>query len=174
MRNSIARRRENFMSSVLNTQRIRPMHAKMEAAVALTRRAMQRTTEFGHYLVLLRQFQGINKVIAGLSQDERRKIALVALSEMTQANAAIAAGKPVAVVDWAEETSAASERAKSPHVQVQAGAVRRWLVAAYRLTKQSSYGEVQSLHRAVLRSLRLMQGANANSKASDTHWVESL
>ena len=52
--------------------------------------------------------------------------------------------------------------------------VRRWLVAAYRLTKQSSYGEVQSLHRAVLRSLRLMQGASAGGKTSDIHWIESL
>lgn len=150
------------------------MQTKMEAAVALTRRAMQRTTEFGRYLVLLRQFQAINKVIAGLPQDERRKIALVALSEMTEANAAAAAGKADLGVDWAEETAAAAERAKSPHIQVQAGAVRRWLVAAYRLTKQSSYGEVQSLHRAVLRSLRLMQGATAGGKASDVHWIESL
>ncbi len=153
---------------------VNPMQAKMQAAMALTRRAMQRTTEFGSYLVLLRQFQGINKVIAGLPQEERRKIALVALSEMTQANAAIAAGTATNDVDWSEEASAASERAKSPHAQVQAGAVRRWLVAAYRVTKISSYGEVQSLHRAVLRSLRLMQGANANSKGSDIHWVESL
>jgi len=150
------------------------MQAKMEAAVALTRRAMQRTSDFGRYLVLLRQFQGINKVIAGLSKEERRKIALVALAEMTQANAAVAAGTAAADTDWAEETAAASERAKSPHVQVQIGAVRRWLVAAYRLTKVSHYGEVQSLHRAVLRSLRLMQGANAGGKASDVHWIESL
>lgn len=151
------------------------MQAKMEAAVALTRRAMLRTSEFGRYLVLLRQFQGINKVIAGLNQEERRKIALVALSEMTQANAAIAAGTADLSTDWAEETAAASERSKSPHAQVQSGAVRRWLVAAYRLTKQSSYGEVQSLHRAVLRSLRLMQGAPTGGKAgSDIHWIESI
>ncbi len=150
------------------------MHAKMEAAVSMTRRAMQRTTAFARYLVLLRQFQNINKVISGLSQDERRKIALVALTEMTQANAA--AAKPGALDDtnWEEEISAASERAKSPHIPVQAGAVRRWLVAAYRITKTSPYGEVQSLHRAVLRSLRLMQGPNANNKSSDIHWVESI
>jgi hypothetical protein len=150
------------------------MYAKMEAAVSMTRRAVQRTTEFGRYLVLLRQFQNINKVISGLSQDERRKIALVALTEMTQANAA--AAKPGAVdgTNWEEEINAASERAKSPHVAVQAGAVRRWLVAAYRITKTSPYGEVQSLHRAVLRSLRLMQGPNANNKSSDIHWVESI
>lgn len=150
------------------------MQSKMEAAVALTRRAMQRTTEFGRYLVLLRQFQGINKVIAGLNQEERRKIAVVALSEMTQANAAIAAGKADLNTDWAEEAAAASERSKSPHTQVQVGAVRRWLVAAYRVTKQSGYGEVQSLHRAVLRSLRLMQGSTAGGKTSDIHWIESL
>lgn len=149
------------------------MQAKMEAAVALTRRAMQRTSQFGRYLVLLRQFQGINKVIAGLSPDERRKIALVALSEMTQANAAVANGSASPDIDWTEEATAASERAKSPHVQVQSGAVRRWLVAAYRVTKLSQYGEVQSLHRAVLRSLRLMQGASAGGKTSDIHWVES-
>jgi hypothetical protein len=152
---------------------VKPMQAKMQAAMALTRRAMQRTTEFGSYLVLLRQFQGINKVIASLSQEERRKIALVALSEMTQANAAIADGTARTDIDWAEEASAASERAKSPHVQVQVGAVRRWLVAAYRVTKQSSYGEVQSLHRAVLRSLRMMHGGSG-SKESDIHWVESV
>jgi hypothetical protein len=150
------------------------MQSKMEAAVALTRRAMQRTTEFGRYLVLLRQFQGINKVIAGLNQEERRKIALVALSEMTQANAAIAAGTADLTTDWAEEAAAASERSKSPHTQVQVGAVRRWLVAAYRVTKQSGYGEVQSLHRAVLRSLRLMQGSAAGAKTSDIHWIESI
>jgi len=148
------------------------MHAKMEAAVTLTRRAMNRTTEFGRYLIMLRQFQAINKAILALSQEERRKIAVVALSEMTQANAAAKAGA-VDNTDWTEEAAAASERAKSPHVQVQAGAVRRWLVAAYRVTKTSPYGEVQNLHRAVLRSLRLMQG-NAASKGSDAHWVESL
>ena len=149
------------------------MSSKVEAAFAFTRRAVQRTSEFGRYLTLMRQFQAINKVIAGLSQEERRKIALVALTEMTEANAASASPKGE-VMDWAEEVNAASERAKSPHVQVQAGAVRRWLVAAYRLTKVSSYGEVQSLHRAVLRSLRLMQGPGNTNKASDIHWVESV
>lgn len=149
------------------------MQAKMEAAVALTRRALQRTSQFGRYLVLLRQFQGVNKVIAGLSPDERRKIALVALSEMTQANTAVEGSTVSSDRDWTEEANAASERAKSPHVQVQAGAVRRWLVAAYRVTKLSQYGEVQSLHRAVLRSLRLMQGSTAGGKTSDIHWIES-
>lgn len=152
------------------------MHAKVEAAVSLTRRAMNRTSEFGRYLQLMRQFQGVNKTIAGLNPDERRKVALVALSEMTQANAATPGSTDTtnADIDWMVEASSASEKSKSPHTQVQAGAVRRWLVAAYRVTKTSPYGEVQSLHRAVLRSLRLMQGPNASAKSSDIHWVESL
>ena len=39
-----------------------------------------------------------------------------------------------------------------------AAGLRRWLVCAYRATFNSPYGEVQNLHRLVLRALRQMHG----------------
>lgn len=139
-------------------------------AAPMSTRVMQRTTAFARYLQMLRQFNGVAAAIKELDAVERRKIALTALAELTNAEVPTP-GQEEAKTDWDVETSVAYARVRSPHLQVRSGGIRRWLICAYRATFQSPYGEVQTLHRQVLRALRTMQGGDRES--SPFTWVKS-
>lgn len=119
---------------------------------------VQRTTAFTRYLTLLRQFNTVNESIVGLLPDQRRQIALTALEELT--GAATSAQAPVAseATNWSVEASVAFARVRSPHSAIRLAGLKRWLVCAYRATFNSPYGEIQNLHRLVLRALRQMHG----------------
>jgi len=136
----------------------------------MTTRVMQRTTAFARYLQMLRQFNGVGAAIKELDPAERRKIALTALAELTRAEGTEPSQEELNT-DWAVESAVAFARVRSPHLQVRTGGIRRWLVSAYRATFQSPYGEVQTLHRQVLRALRTMHGGTG--EASQFTWLKS-
>jgi hypothetical protein len=119
---------------------------------------VQRTTAFARYLNLLRQFNTVNDAIGGMSPDQRRQVALTALAELTRAETADEVPESKEEKTWSMEASVAFARVRSPHSAVRATGLRRWLVCAYRATFNSPYGEVQNLHRLVLRALRQMHG----------------
>ncbi len=146
------------------------MNSVPNSAAPMTTRVMQRTTAFARYLQMLRQFNGVGAAIKDLDPAERRKIALTALAELTRAEGS-SAGQEEKDTDWMVEAAVAFARVRSPHLQVRVGGVRRWLVSAYRATFQSPYGEVQTLHRQVLRALRTMHGGDR--EASPFTWLES-
>lgn len=142
-----------------------------DTAAPMSTRVMQRTTAFARYLQMLRQFNGVGAAIHELDPAERRKIALTALAELTRAE--VSSGKTdEPKTDWMVEAAVAYARVRSPHLQVRVGGVRCWLVAAYRATFQSPYGEVQTLHRQVLRALRTMHGP-VQTESSPFTWLES-
>ncbi len=119
---------------------------------------VQRTTAFARYLNLLRQFNAVNESISALAPEPRRQIALTALSELTRAETTGEAPAPSEEKNWSVEASVAFARVRSQSSGVRNSGLRRWLVCAYRATYNSPYGEVQNLHRLVLRSLRQMHG----------------
>lgn len=124
-------------------------------------RWFQRTTDFAQYLVLLRQFGVVGKVVSGLPPAQRHQVAVTALSELSELTAG--GGEP-AVGDarkWSLEAKRTFARVRSPHASIHVSAAQRWLICAYRATFNSPYGEVQNLHRAVLRVLRTMQTEQA-------------
>lgn len=129
-------------------------------------RWVQRTTAFARYLTLLRQFNAVNDTIVGLLPDQRRQIAMTALAELTHAETGTQIPVPQEAVNWSVEASVAFARVRSQHSAIRVAGLKRWLVCAYRATFNSPYGEVQSLHRLVLRALRQMHGEGL-PKASD-------
>jgi hypothetical protein len=147
------------------------MNSPQNSAAPMATRVMQRTTAFARYLQMLRQFNGVGAAIRELDPAERRKIALTALAELTRAEVASPSGPEPIKTDWTVEAAVAYARVRSQHQQVRIGGVRSWLVAAYRATFESPYGEVQTLHRQVLRALRTMHGAD--KEASPFQWLES-
>lgn len=147
------------------------MNSALNSSAPMTARVMQRTTAFARYLQMLRQFNGVGAAIRELDPAERRKIALTALAELTRAEGSAYASKDNEKIDWSVEAAVAFARVRSQHLQVRVGGIRSWMVAAYRATFESPYGEVQTLHRQVLRALRTMHGgAKENSPFT---WLES-
>lgn len=134
--------------------------------VVTSNKWVQRTTAFARYLTLLRQFNTVNESIAGLLPDQRRQIALTALAELTVAETTAATPAEGEEKNWSVEASVAFARVRSPHSAIRLAGMKRWLVCAYRATFNSPYGEVQNLHRTVLRALRQMHGEE-QQKASD-------
>lgn len=157
------------------------MNSDHNSAAPMTSRLMQRTTAFARYLQMLRQFNGVAAAIRELDPAERRKIALTALAELTQAEVSGGSGpagcgqprssQEKSKTDWTVEAAVAFARVRSQHLQVRIAGTRAWLVAAYRATFESPYGEVQTLHRQVLRALRTMHGGD--KEASPFVWLES-
>lgn len=127
---------------------------------------VQRTTAFTRYLTLLRQFNAVNDAITVLLPDQRRQIALTALAELTHAETAGLAPAAQEATNWSVEASVAFARVRSQHNAIRLAGLKRWLVCAYRATFNSPYGEVQNLHRLVLRALRQMHGEEL-TKASE-------
>ncbi|MBI2397598.1 MAG: hypothetical protein HYV17_07350 [Xanthomonadales bacterium] len=119
---------------------------------------VQRTTVFARYLNLLRQFNTVNEAISSLLPDQRRSIAMTALAELTRAETAGMEPMVSEATNWSVEASVAYARVRSPHSSIRLAGLKRWLVCAYRATFNSPYGEVQNLHRLVLRALRQMHG----------------
>ena len=143
--------------------------SSIQNSATVTSRVMQRTTAFARYLQMLRQFNGVGAAIKELDPAERRKIALTALAELTHAEGTPPSQEQL-TTDWAVESAVAYARVRSAHLQVRVGGIRRWLVSAYRATFQSPYGEVQTLHRQVLRALRTMHGGQGEKSAFT--WLE--
>lgn len=126
----------------------------------VAQRMISRTTAFARYLALLRQFNVVHAAISELSKDERRKIALTALSELNRAETSHVTPSPEEVADLAVQAAVALPKVRSNVWQIKESGIRRWLVSAYRATANSPYGEVQSLHRQVMRALRTMNELN--------------
>lgn len=117
-----------------------------------------RSSDLAKYLVLLRQFNAINTLIGGLNAAQRRQIAMVALEELAQSEVSELVPAAEEARKWQAEATKIFVRTRSPHSFIHVPAIQRWMVCAYRATFNSPYGEVQNLHRAVLRSLRQLQG----------------
>ncbi|MCC6560314.1 MAG: hypothetical protein IT478_03055 [Xanthomonadales bacterium] len=134
--------------------------------VANNNKWLQRTTVFARYLNLLRQYNTVNDAISSLLPEQRRSIALTALAELTRAETSDQEPLVTEATNWSVEAAVAFARVRSPHSAIRLAGLKRWLVCAYRATFNSPYGEVQNLHRLVLRALRQMHGEE-QAKASE-------
>lgn len=128
--------------------------------VNLGARVLERSTAFARYLQMLRQFTTISSAIAELDAADRKRIGLTALAELTRAQVVGPIESAPTEPNWQVEAAIAFARVRSQQPTVRVAGIKRWLVAAYRATFDSPYGEIQSLHRGVLRALRNMHGTN--------------
>jgi hypothetical protein len=111
-------------------------------------RAVLRMRVLGRYLVLRRQLAEMRRQIDGLSgADQRAVIAHVAREmQISQRQARDA-----------ESTNAAFARARTGNPRVRVIGMAQWLTSAFRETEQSPHGELQELHRQLMRTMRLLR-----------------
>lgn len=129
----------------------------------VAQRMISRTTAFARYLALLRQYNAVHAAITTLTVEERRKIAQTAMAELTRAETSHVTPTAEEVAEFAVQAAVAYPKVRSPLWQIKESGIRRWLVSAYRATANSPYGEVQGLHRQVMRALRTMNELNKGS-----------
>jgi hypothetical protein len=58
---------------------------------------------------------------------------------------------------WGSGTDLGYSRVKSDNPQVKLRGIALWLTVAYHETKESKYGEIQNLHRQLMRTLRILK-----------------
>lgn len=135
-----------------------------------------RTLALARYLTLRNQLKELEKAIGGLSLDQRR--ALYALSQKEFANAAASAiphlyssENPERYSPWGNGTAIAIERIKSDNLPLKLRGIALWLAVAYHETKDVPYGEMQDMHRGVLRTVRLLKESVGNLPVGDSQWA---
>ena len=135
-----------------------------------------RTLALARYLTLRNQLKDLEKAISHLSLDQRR--ALYALSQKEFANAAASAvphlyssENPERYSPWGNGTAIALERIKSDNLPLKLRGIALWLAVAYHETKGVPYGEMQDMHRNVLRTVRLLKESVGNLPAGDSQWA---
>ena len=112
---------------------------------------------------LNRQFREIEKIINELPAASRRQLAGIAMREFAAA-AKCEFPHLYGTTDqgqryqpWGTGTDLGFSRVKSDNPQVKLRGIALWLTVAYHETKDSQYGEVQNLHRHLMRTLRVLK-----------------
>jgi hypothetical protein len=114
----------------------------------LVQRMLLRLRILGRYLVLRRQLADIRRQIDGLSTADQRALVAHANRELQISQRQSRE---------AESTNAAFARARTGNPRVRLIGVAQWLVSAFRETEQSPHGEMQELHRQLMRTFRLLR-----------------
>lgn len=137
-----------------------------------------RTLALARYLTLRNQLKELDKAIGSLSLDQRR--ALYALSQKEFANAAAcdvphlySSENPERYSPWGNGTSIALDRIKSDNLPLKLRGIALWLAIAYHETKDVPYSEMQDMHRAVMRSVRLLRESVGNLPTGESQWAVS-
>ena len=112
---------------------------------------------------LNRQFREIEKSIAELPLANRRQLAAIAMREFAAAAKCEfphlygTSDQGQRYQPWGNGTDVGMARVKSDNPQVKLRGIALWLTVAYHETKDSQYGEVQNLHRHLMRTLRVLK-----------------
>jgi hypothetical protein len=135
-----------------------------------------RTLALARYLTLRNQLKELEKAIGGLSLDQKR--ALFALSQKEFANASAAAVPHLYSSEnveryspWGNGTAIALDRIKSDNLPLKLRGIALWLAVAYHETKDVPYGEMQDMHRAVMRTVRILKESVGNALPTDSQWT---
>lgn len=126
-------------------------------------RIVTRIIALSRSIQLNRQFREIEKQIAALPVSSRRQLAAIAMREFATA-AKCEFPHLYGSVDqtqryqpWGSGTDLGYSRVKSDNPHVQLRGIALWLTVAYHETKNSKYGEMQQLHRQLMRTLRVLK-----------------
>jgi hypothetical protein len=112
---------------------------------------------------LNRQFREIEKTISDLPLATRRQLAAIAMREFSSA-AKCEFPHLYGTVDqgqryqpWGNGTEIGYARMKSDNPHVRLRGIALWFAVAYHETKESKYGDMQNLHRQLMRTLRVLK-----------------
>jgi len=126
-------------------------------------RIVSRLIALSRSIQLNRQFREIEKSIADLPLASRRQLAAIAMREFATAAKCEFPhlyGTPESdqrYQPWGSGTDLGFSRVKSDNPQVKLRGIALWLTVAYHETKESKYGEIQNLHRQLMRTLRILK-----------------
>ena len=126
---------------------------------------------------LNRQFREIEKSIAELPLTSRRQLAAIAMREFaTAAKCEVphlygTPEKEQRYQPWGTGTDLGFARVRSDNPQVKLRGIALWLTVAYYETKDSKYGEVQNLHRHLMRTLRILKESAPPVAADGSNWM---
>ncbi len=111
-------------------------------------RFVNRVRGFARYVVLRRQIAGIARAVDGLNVADRR--ALIAHT-MRELELSLRQSRE------ASTTNAAFARARADNPRVRLVGMGQWIASAFRETEHAPFGEMQELHRQVMRLMRLLR-----------------
>ena len=126
-------------------------------------RIVTRLIALSRSIQLNRQFREIERAIADLPLAGRRQLAAIAMREFATAAKCEFPhlyGTPEneqRYQPWGSGTDLGYSRVKSDNLQVKLRGIALWLTVAYHETKESKYGEIQNLHRQLMRTLRILK-----------------
>lgn len=126
-------------------------------------RIVTRIIALSRSIQLNRQFREIEKTIAELPLASRRQLAAIAMREFATAakcevpHLYCTPDNEQRYQPWGTGTELGFARVRSDNPQVKLRGIALWLTVAYYETKDSKYGEVQNLHRALMRTLRILK-----------------
>jgi hypothetical protein len=135
-------------------------------------RIVTRLIALSRSIQLNRQFREIERSIADLPLAGRRQLAAIAMREFATAAKCEFPhlyGTPdneQRYQPWGSGTDLGYSRVKSDNPQVKLRGIALWLTVAYHETKESKYGEIQNLHRQLMRTLRILKESALPVEAS--------
>jgi hypothetical protein len=135
-------------------------------------RIVTRLLALSRSIQLNRQFREIERTIADLPLASRRQLAAIAMREFATAAKCEFPhmyGTPEneqRYQPWGSGTDLGYARVKSDNPQVKLRGIALWLTVAYHETKESKYGEIQNLHRHLMRTLRILKESALPTEAN--------
>lgn len=151
-----------------NTAYVKPqgLHMRIVTRIIALTRSIQ----------LNRQFREIERTISDLPLATRRQLAAIAMREFASA-AKCEFPHLYGTVDqgqryqpWGNGTDIGYARVKADNPHLQLRGIALWLTVAYYETKESTYADMQELHRHLMRTLRLLKESMPSNPA-DSLWT---
>lgn len=126
-------------------------------------RIVSRIIALTRSIQLNRQFREIEKAIAELPLATRRQLAAISMREFASAAkcefphlyGSVEQGQRYQ--PWGNGTEIGYTRMKSDNPHVRLRGIALWFAVAYHETKESKYGDMQELHRQLMRTLRILK-----------------
>lgn len=121
-----------------------------------------RIVAMGRALRLRRQLRQIESAIEGLSAPLRDSLATLTVKELANAARAefphLYGSTPDKIYQaWGEGADVGLERALSDNAQVRVRGIALWIAVVYHETKNANHAALASLHKQVLRLLRVIK-----------------
>lgn len=123
-----------------------------------------RTLLLTRYLGLKRQLKEVEKATLELNAEQRRELVLLIDRELGCAAAApsphlYGSQRIHASAAWGDGNDIAFERARADNMHLKLRGLAAWLAIVYHETRGHQSGEMQDLHKQVMRSVRLLREA---------------
>lgn len=131
------------------------------SSAGLAQRLMERLSSMARYVVLVRQFSEIERLLSGLPRDLQEQFFVLLDRDLGRGDAKTPFTSTSAALssDHAGQTSAAIVRARSDNPHLRVRGIVLWVSTAWRETEYSRNDDFRELHRRMSKSLRLLRTA---------------